>query len=39
MNPDVMQIIRMGVGLFPYIAIIVALGVGGNALNTWLSLY
>ena len=36
MNPDVMQIIRMGVGLFPYIAIIVALGVGGNALNTWL---
>jgi hypothetical protein len=36
MNPDVMQIIRLVAGLVPFIAVIVALGVGGSLLHTWL---
>src|SRR5512146_825891 len=36
MNPDVMQIIQLIASLFPFIAIIVAIGVGGTVLNTWL---
>lgn len=36
MNPDVMQIIKLLAGLVPFIAIIVALGVGGSLLSTWL---
>lgn len=36
MNPDVLQIIRLVAGLVPFIAIIVALGVGGSLLHTWL---
>lgn len=36
MNSDVMQIIKLLVGLVPFIAIIVALGVGGSLLSTWL---
>lgn len=31
-----MQIIRLVASLFPFIAIIVALGVGGSLLQTWL---
>src|SRR3954453_11734787 len=36
MDPDVMQIIRLVAGLLPYVSIIVALGVGGSLLHTWL---
>lgn len=36
MNPDVIQIIKLVASIFPVIAIIVALGVGGSLLNTWL---
>jgi len=35
-DPDVMQIIKMAAGVFPIIAIIVALGVGGSLLSTWI---
>ena len=38
MNPDVMQIIKLVAGLLPYVAIIVALGVGGSILTTWLKI-
>jgi hypothetical protein len=31
-----MQIIRLVAGLVPFVAIIVALGVGGSLLSTWL---
>ena len=33
-----MQIIKLVAGLVPYIAIIVALGVGGSVLSTWLKI-
>lgn len=33
-----MQILRMVAGIFPIIAIIVALGVGGSLLSTWLKI-
>lgn len=36
MDPNVIQIIRLVSDVFPVIAIIVALGVGGSLLNTWL---
>ena len=36
MNPDVIQIIKLLAGLVPFVAIIVALGVGGSLLNTWI---
>ena len=36
MDPDVIQIIKLVASIFPVIAIIVALGVGGSLLNTWL---
>ena len=36
MNPNVMAIFAMLGGLLPFIAIIVAVGVGGSVLNTWL---
>jgi hypothetical protein len=36
MNPDVMQLLRLLAGLVPFIAIIVALGVGGSLLSTWI---
>ena len=36
MDPDVMQIIKLVAGLVPFIAIIVALGVGGSLLSTWI---
>lgn len=38
MDPNVMQIIRLVVGLVPFIALIVALGVGGSVLSTWLKI-
>ena len=38
MDPNVMQIIRLVAGLIPYVAIIVALGVGGSVLSTWLKI-
>ena len=38
MDPDVMQIIRLLAGLVPFIALIVALGVGGSVLSTWLKI-
>lgn len=38
MDPNVMQIIKLVAGLVPYIAIIVALGVGGSVLSTWLKI-
>jgi hypothetical protein len=36
MNSDVMQIIRLLAGFVPFIAVIVALAVGGSLLNTWI---
>jgi len=33
-----MQILRMVAGIFPIIAVIVALGVGGSLLSTWLKI-
>jgi hypothetical protein len=36
MNPEVMQIIRIVAGIVPFIAVIVALGVGGSLLSTWI---
>lgn len=33
-----MQILRLVAGIFPIIAIIVALGVGGSLLSTWLKI-
>ena len=38
MDPNVMQIIRLLAGLVPFIALIVALGVGGSVLSTWLKI-
>lgn len=38
MDPDVIQIIRLVAGIVPIIAIIVALGVGGSLLSTWLKI-
>jgi hypothetical protein len=37
-DPDIMQILRMVAGIFPIIAVIVALGVGGSLLSTWLKI-
>lgn len=36
MDPNVIQIIKLIAGLVPFIAIIVALGVGGSLLSTWI---
>ena len=38
MDPDVFRIISMTLGVLPYVAIIVALGVGGSLLSTWLKI-
>lgn len=38
MNPDVLQIIKLVAWLVPFIAIIVALGVGGSVFSTWLKI-
>jgi hypothetical protein len=36
MDPQVMEVIKLVASLVPFIAIIVALGVGGSVLSTWL---
>ena len=36
MDPDLMQIFTFLGNILPYVAIIVALGVGGSFLNTWI---
>lgn len=36
MDPNVIQIIKLVASIFPVIAIMVALAVGGSVLNTWL---
>lgn len=38
MNPEVIQIIETVAGILPFIAVIVALGVGGSLLSTWLKI-
>lgn len=38
MSPEIMQIVKLIVGMVPFIAIIVALGVGGSVLSTWLKI-
>lgn len=38
MDPEVIQIAKLLADLLPYIAIIVALGVGGSLLSTWLKI-
>lgn len=35
-DPSVIQIVRLIAGIIPIVAIIVALGVGGSLLSTWL---
>lgn len=36
MDPDVLQVLRLAAGTFPFIAIVVALAVGGSLLSTWI---
>ena len=36
MDPNVIQIIRLVAGVVPFVAIIVALSVGGSLLSTWI---
>lgn len=36
MDPNVIEIIKLIASIFPVIALIVALGVGGSLLHTWL---
>jgi|SRR5579872_2110293 len=38
MDPNVIQIIKLVAGILPYAAVIVALGVGGSLLSTWLKI-
>lgn len=38
MDTEAIQIIKLIAGLVPFIAIIVALGVGGSLLSTWLKI-
>ena len=38
MDPLPIQIIKLVAGVLPYVAIIVALGVGGSLLSTWLKI-
>ncbi|MEA3058307.1 MAG: hypothetical protein QOF34_1122 [Sphingomonadales bacterium] len=38
MDAQAIQIIKLIAGLLPYVAIIVALGVGGSLLATWLKI-
>ncbi|MEO8455162.1 MAG: hypothetical protein ABI454_08375 [Sphingomicrobium sp.] len=38
MNADVIQIIKLVAGVLPYVAVVVALGVGGSLLSTWLKI-
>ncbi|MES2327160.1 MAG: hypothetical protein V4499_07485 [Pseudomonadota bacterium] len=38
MDTEAIQIIKLLAGIVPFIAIIVALGVGGSFLNTWIKI-
>lgn len=38
MDPQAIQIIKLIAGTLPYVAIVVALGVGGSLLSTWLKI-
>jgi hypothetical protein len=38
MDTEAIQIIKLIAGVLPYVAIIVALGVGGSLLSTWLKI-
>lgn len=38
MDTDAIEIIKLVAGILPYVAIIVALGVGGSLLSTWLKI-
>lgn len=38
MDPNVIEIIKLIAGIVPVIALIVALGVGGSLLSTWLKI-
>lgn len=38
MSPEIMEIIKIVAGLLPFAAVIVALGVGGSLLSTWLKI-
>ncbi len=38
MDAEAIQIVRLLAGILPFIAIIVALGVGGSFLNTWIKI-
>ena len=38
MDPGVLQLIKLIAGIVPFIALIVALGVGGSLLSTWLKI-
>lgn len=38
MDPNVFQIIKLIAGIVPFVAIIVALGVGGSLISTWLKI-
>ncbi|QIK79681.1 hypothetical protein G7077_12970 [Sphingomonas piscis] len=38
MNPDVMKLVQLLMGLLPFIVVIVAVSVGGSLLSTWLKI-
>jgi hypothetical protein len=38
MDPQVIQIIKLIAGVLPYVAVVVALAVGGSLLSTWLKI-
>ena len=38
MDTEAIQIIKLIAGVLPYVAIVVALGVGGSLLSTWLKI-
>jgi hypothetical protein len=38
MDPQVLQIINLVISVLPYVAIVVALSVGGSLLSTWLKI-
>jgi hypothetical protein len=38
MDTEAIQIVKLVAGVLPYVAVIVALGVGGSLLHTWLKI-
>ena len=38
MDTEAIQIVKLLAGILPFVAIIVALGVGGSFLNTWIKI-